>query len=97
MLVLIGERPGLSATDSLSAYVTWASQRGVTDADRNCVSNIRPEGVAYDEAARQVAYLLNAARAGRYSGVALKNRADEVLLAQARAVNHPSAQFPVRF
>jgi ethanolamine ammonia-lyase small subunit len=97
VLVLIGERPGLSATDSLSAYVTWASQRGVTDADRNCVSNIRPEGVAYDEAARQVAYLLNAARAGRYSGVALKNRADEVLLAQARAVNHPSAQFPVRF
>jgi ethanolamine ammonia-lyase small subunit len=81
VLVLIGERPGLSATDSLGAYITWAPQRGVTDADRNCVSNIRPEGVAYDEAARQIAYLLNAARAGGYSGVALKNRADEALLA----------------
>jgi ethanolamine ammonia-lyase small subunit len=82
VLALIGERPGLSATDSLGAYITWAPQRGVTDADRNCVSNIRAEGVAYDEAARQIAYLLNAARAGGYSGVALKNRADEALLAQ---------------
>jgi ethanolamine ammonia-lyase small subunit len=82
VLVLIGERPGLSATDSLGAYVTWAPQRGVTDADRNCVSNIRPEGAAYDKAARQIAYLLNSARAGSYSGVALKNRADEALLAQ---------------
>jgi ethanolamine ammonia-lyase small subunit len=82
VLVLIGERPGLSATDSLGAYITWAPRRGVTDADRNCVSNIRPEGVAYSEAARQIAYLLNAARARSYSGVALKNRADEALLAQ---------------
>jgi ethanolamine ammonia-lyase small subunit len=80
VLVLIGERPGLSVTDSLGGYITWAPWRGVTDADRNCVSNIRPEGVAYSEAARQIAYLLNAARAGSYSGVALKNRADEALL-----------------
>jgi ethanolamine ammonia-lyase small subunit len=84
VLVLIGERPGLSATDSLGAYMTWAPHRGVTDADRNCVSNIRPEVVAYDEAAGQIAYLLDAARAGGYSGVALKNRADAALLAQAR-------------
>jgi ethanolamine ammonia-lyase small subunit len=82
VLVLIGERPGLSATDSLSAYITWAPQRGVTDVDRNCVSNIRPEGVVYGKAVRQIVYLLNAARAGSYSGVTLKNRADESVLPQ---------------
>ncbi len=64
VLILIGERPGLSAMDSLGAYLTWEIKPGMTDADRNCVSNIRPEGVGYDEAARQVAYLLNAARKG---------------------------------
>ena len=79
VLVLIGERPGLSATDSLGAYLTWGVRLGLTDADRNCVSNIRPEGLAYGEAARQIAYLLRAAREGGYSGVALKNRADETL------------------
>ena len=79
VLVLIGERPGLSATDSLGAYLTWGAKPGLTDADRNCVSNIRPEGVGYGEAARQIAYLLGAARKGGFSGVALKNRADEAL------------------
>ena len=78
-LVLIGERPGLSANDSLGVYLTWGVKAGLTDADRNCISNIRPEGVGYDEAARQIAYLLGAARKGGYSGVALKNRADEAL------------------
>jgi len=79
VLMMIGERPGLSATDSLGAYLTWGVRCGLTDADRNCVSNIRPEGVGYEEAARQIAYLLGAARQGGYSGVALKNRADEAL------------------
>ena len=79
VLVLIGERPGLSATDSLGAYLTWAVKSGLTDADRNCVSNIRPAGVRYEEAAHQIAYLLGAARKCGYSGVALKNRADEAL------------------
>jgi ethanolamine ammonia-lyase small subunit len=79
VLVLIGERPGLSANDSLGAYLTWGVKTGLTDANRNCVSNIRPEGIGYEEAARQIAYLLGAARKGGYSGVTLKNRADEAL------------------
>ena len=79
VLVLIGERPGLSATDSLGAYVTWGVKPGLTDADRNCVSNIRPAGVDCERAARQIAYLLSAARKEGYSGVMLKNRADEAI------------------
>jgi ethanolamine ammonia-lyase small subunit len=79
VLVLIGERPGLSATDSLGAYLTWGVKLGLTDADRNCVSNIRPGGVSYEEGARHIAYLLGAARKNGSSGVALKNRADEAL------------------
>jgi ethanolamine ammonia-lyase small subunit len=77
VLVLIGERPGLTSPDSLGAYLTWAPQRGVTDADRNCVSNIRPEGMTYDEAARRIRYLLDAARKTRSSGVALKDLSDQ--------------------
>jgi ethanolamine ammonia-lyase small subunit len=79
VLILIGERPGLSATDSLGAYLTWGVKLGLTDANRNCVSNIRPRGVSYKGAARQIAYLLGAARKSGSSGVALKNRADEAL------------------
>ena len=75
VLVLIGERPGLSAPDSLSAYITWAPQPGTTDAARNCVSNIRPAGLPAAAAAAKIAWLLQAMRAGGYSGVALKDDA----------------------
>ena len=70
-LVLIGERPGLSAPDSLGAYITWAPRVGRTDAERNCVSNIRPEGLGYAEAAERVALCLRAAKQHRLTGVAL--------------------------
>jgi len=70
--VLIGERPGLSAPESLGVYLTWAPAIGRTDAERNCVSNIRPEGLAYGEAAAAVFSLLSEARRRRLSGVALK-------------------------
>ena len=73
VLVLIGERPGLSAPDSLGAYVTWAPHPATTDADRNCVSNIRPAGLGYDDAAFRLAFLLRAMRAGGVSGVGLKD------------------------
>jgi ethanolamine ammonia-lyase small subunit len=74
VVVLIGERPGLSANDSLGAYLTWQPYRDVTDAHRNCISNIRPpDGLGYDDAARQIIDLLNGARALGTSGVALKN------------------------
>ena len=76
VLVLIGERPGLSAPDSLGAYATWAPHPGTTDADRNCVSNIRPDGLGYADAARRLAFLLHAMRTRRVSGVALKDGSD---------------------
>lgn len=73
VVMLIGERPGLSATDSLGLYITWAPRRGRTDADRNCISNVRPGGLSYDEAAAKTAWLLRAAQGLGATGVALKD------------------------
>ena len=73
VLVLIGERPGLSAADSLGAYLTWQPGPATTDAQRNCVSNIRPAGFAPAAAAAKIAWLLGAMRARGLSGVALKD------------------------
>lgn len=72
VVVLIGERPGLSAADSLSAYLTWAPRRGRLDSERNCISNIRPpHGWSIADAADEIARILSRARAARCTGVAL--------------------------
>ncbi len=77
VIVLIGERPGLSAPDSLGAYVTWRPGPATTDADRNCLSNIRPAGLVPAEAAVKLAWMLEQMRARGLSGVALKDVSDD--------------------
>ncbi len=87
VIVLIGERPGLSSPDSLGVYITWLGCSGqrvnknrpgevrphITDADRNCVSNIRTEGLSYAEAASRILYYIMEARLGGQTGIMLKD------------------------
>jgi len=85
VVMLIGERPGLSAPASLGAYITWNPVVGRLDAERNCVSNIRPGGLSIDEAAGRIAWLVDAARRLRLTGVGLKEAypADETMRLEA--------------
>jgi len=81
VIVLIGERPGLSSPDSLGAYITWQPQPGrTTDAARNCISNIRVEGLSYPQAAARLLHYIREAREKRLTGVALKNPEKQPLL-----------------
>ena len=78
VVMLIGERPGLSASDSLGCYVTFAPEPGLPDSRRNCISNIRQDGLSLAAASAQMEALLRAMFAQRLSGVAL--RRDEAAL-----------------
>lgn len=71
-VILIGERPGLSSPDSLGVYITWNPRTGRTDADRNCISNIRPEGLSYREAAALLHFYLTESRRLQQTGTLLK-------------------------
>jgi ethanolamine ammonia-lyase small subunit len=73
VLVLIGERPGLSSPDSMGLYITWAPSIGLTDERRNCISNVRPAGLGVDEAADKLHWLLGEARRRELTGVQLKD------------------------
>ncbi len=80
--VLIGERPGLSSADGMGTYLTFRPYAGMTDAERNCISNIRPDGIGYELAGFKIAHLLRSMRLRGASGVALKDDSDRLLIGE---------------
>lgn len=78
-ILLVGERPGLSSADSLGVYLTYAPRRGRSDAERNCISNIRDAGLPPDQAAFKIAWLVDQALSLGLTGVALKDESDLLL------------------
>jgi ethanolamine ammonia-lyase small subunit len=80
VIILIGERPGLTSPNSMGAYITFHPHIGMTDESRNCVSNIRPEGLDFQMATDKIFYLLIEMKSKKLSGVSLKDEYDEGIL-----------------
>jgi ethanolamine ammonia-lyase small subunit len=80
VIMLSGERPGLSAPDSLGAYITFAPRIGLTDERRNCVSNVHGAGLSYDEAVVKIGWLVREGIARQVTGVALKDESGTALI-----------------
>lgn len=76
VIVLIGERPGLSSPDSMGLYLTWQPREGRMDSERNCISNVRPEGLPYQDAVKKLEWLIREARRLQLTGVGLKDQSD---------------------
>ncbi|MFQ3200193.1 MAG: ethanolamine ammonia-lyase small subunit [Zhongshania sp.] len=86
VILLIGERPGLSSPDSLGVYLTYAPRRGCSDAERNCISNIRTDGRSYEQACDTAIYLTNTALKKSITGVGLKDESLLVVDSSARKI-----------
>ena len=87
VVVMIGERPGLSSPDSLGVYLTYAPRVGRTDAERNCISNIRPDGLSPMAAAKKLLWLIAAMRQLRLTGVGLKDEQPPPILSSGTIGN----------
>ena len=79
VLLIVGERPGLSSPDSLGIYYTYAPKLGLNDAKRNCISNIRPSGLPIEEAVSKVLWLIQQSFERKLSGVNLKDTSQKAL------------------
>jgi ethanolamine ammonia-lyase small subunit len=77
-VVLIGERPGLSSPDSLGVYITWEPRRGRKDSERNCISNVREEGLGYAAAANRLHYYMQESSRRHMTGLRLKDPAEDL-------------------
>lgn len=82
VVVLVGERPGLSSPDSMGIYLTWSPRVGLTDESRNCISNVRLEGMSYAQAVHKLRYLMEQARERQLLGVRLKDESDALITSQ---------------